>query len=107
MADCISDGKFQRQIEHLTQYLPIEEELNGQHSGHSHYRSVKDRKFIDEHRIAYGHLTGLQDKYELTPSQKSKLTTTRARLVKRVEDAFVDCKTPPANLAEFLNKRRA
>jgi hypothetical protein len=106
MPNSISDQKLSRQIAHLTRHLPPQEELRGQVGGSSFYRHVNDRSFIDAYRLAYSHIKGLQDRFELTSSQKSILSHAQEGLVTRVERAFDHLEQKPANLENFLRDRK-
>ena len=106
MSKPISDQKLNRQISNFLKHLPNQAELNGERQGSSFYRRTDEKTFIEAHRQAYSHITGLGTKFKLTNVQKKELTKTQDGIVHRVEAAFDGNDNPPANLENFLKNRR-
>ena len=107
MINCITNQKLERQIEHIIQYLPNPEELEGQRGGSSYYRKVNEESFIREFKKTHRNLSGLKKKYTLTEEQCSILSESQAKLVHDVEEAFAKKAVVPANLGDFISHYKA
>lgn len=104
MSKCISNKKLTRQISHLTQYLPDQEDLNGKRGGASYYRHVNGRAFVEAYELVCKKVNGLTQKFDLTTEQKSEIMLVQSDLVKTVKHAFDEHDDPPANFEDFIQK---
>lgn len=102
MSNCISDQRLNRQIDHLTQYLPDQKELNGTYQGASFYRHVNGKSFIEAYKTVFKQVGSLNQKFNLTPSQQGQVCFIQEGLVKQVKTAFDSNSTPPANFEHFI-----
>ena len=102
MSNCISDQKFTRKIDHLTQYLPEQAELNGQRQGASYYRQVNGKSFIEAYKIVFKQVGSLTQKFNLTHSQREQILLIQEGLIKQVKRAFDGSESMPANLDNFI-----
>lgn len=102
MANSISDKMLNRQIKHLTKYLPDQSELQGVGQGANFHKQVNERSFVEAYKMTYKNIVGLQQKFHLTPSQKSQLSSIKSGLLDTVEKAFCNMENPPANFENFL-----
>jgi len=106
MPNLISDQNLSRQISHLTQYLPNQDELKGKRQGSSFYRHTDEKLFVNEHKIVLKKINCLSSRFELTNIQKQKVNSVTDGLVHKVKKAFVNHNNPPANLDNFLYPKK-
>ncbi len=105
MPNSISDQRLTRQIEHLVKHLPDQDDLQGKRQGSS-YTHVNQKAFVEAYKTVFKQVNGLQQKFQLTSSQKQQLDCTQKQLIYSVESAFVNNDHPPANLDSFIKKRK-
>lgn len=102
MSNCISDHKLTRRIDHLTQYLPDQAELEGKFQGASYYRQVNGKSFVDAYKVVFKQVGSLTQKFNLTNEQKDQVCIIQEGLVQEVRNAF-DChENLPANFDDFI-----
>ncbi len=106
MPNSISDQKLNRQIDHLTQYLPTQDDLHGKRQGTSFYRHTNEKSFVEAHKIVFKQVKSLNHKFELTNTQKDKIKSANNELVHKVKTAFVNNDNPPANLDNFIHPKK-
>tara|TARA_B110000908_G_C10075325_1_gene367022 strand:+ start:485 stop:814 length:330 start_codon:yes stop_codon:yes gene_type:complete len=102
MSNCISDNRLTRQIDHLTQYLPDQAELNGKREGASYYKQVNGKSFVEAYKVVFQRVGSLSQKFDLTQEQQSQIHFIQKDLVSKVKQAFDETDSPPANFENFI-----
>ncbi len=103
----ISNQMLERQMSHLTQYVPDVDMLEGKCEGSSHFVKVEESTYVEAVKKSHRTLGGLTDKYELTQEQKDLVKDRQTRLISDIEEAFEFKQKMPANLSQFIANVKA